>query len=566
MTKKKNLFTFFKKVKKQNEDDYIFDVDVEKGLYVGAGVNLTPEKNVDHPVEPVYIDWGDLAGHFVVYGTTRVGKTRLMVSLIRQCILKGMDIMVVEPKGSEGQETIAWILEFAEEAKRMRDFNYISPMFKDLSSSFNPLFGMSNEEIASLVSTLIPAKEDFYKTMGYTITFAVLIGLQFIERAEGYDNVSKAITAEFKRIYSGNANIIDEELSISNPDLAERASEPKQYLSLQEMDPPYRSLVTFLDIANYSTKDGLNLILDIVKKITPDQYDTDNPLEIDKLNKLKQEAVSSLTEQAEKDDNYFGKVGSSFNNTIKQLSTGDVGEILCSTKINPVLDGFKNKNHGQILIIQPYPLIYKTTSDAFVRVFFAMFTSAFGNIGAAGRKFPREIALFIDEGGAILYPGIEHLFNKAGGLGLRIMIFSQSFADYKAELGEDLAAIVNDNTNTKVYMLMNDVSSRETVAKSFGTVMQQSASYQGSKIDMRVGAGETEKPLLTSAHVGKMQKQEFLLQNKKGYFLCVAPNQYDPGIWVETPLTDIEGLYDDFASKYVTMIEEEKENKEFGEL
>lgn len=550
------MFNFFKK--EEEKEEYIFDVDLDKGLYVGAGTKLVPELNVDHPVEPIYIDWGDLAGHLVVYGTTRVGKTRLMVSLIRQCVLRGMDIMIVEPKGSKGQETIAWILEFAEEADRLRDFKYISPMFKDLSIAFNPLYGLSNEEIASLVSTLIPAKDDFYITMGYTITFAILIGLEFIEKAEGKQAVAKSIETEFKRVYSGNANIIDEDNNISDPDLAERTSEPKQYKSLEEMDPPYRTLVTFSDIATYSTQQGLNIILDSVNKITPEQYNAEDKKEISDLNRLKAEAIRALSEQAEKDQSYFSKVASSFNITIQQLSTGDLGEILCSTKINPVMDGFKNKNHGQILVIQPYPLKYKKASDAFVRVFFAMFTAAFGDIGAAGRTLPRELALFIDEGGSVLYPGVEHLFNKAGGLGMRIMIFSQSFADYKAELGLEIAEIVNDNTNTKIYMLMNDITSREVVAKSFGTVMSATAGYMGSKLDMRVSTGEGEKPIMTSAHVAQMQKQEFLLQTRIGTFLCVAPDQLDPDYWVETPMTETEILYQNFAERYASQVATEE--------
>ena len=544
--------------KEKKVEEYVFDIDLDRGLYLGAGTNIIPETNKDHPVEPVFIDWSHLAGHLVVYGTTRVGKTRLMVSLIRQCILNGQDIMVVEPKGSKGQETIAWILEFAEEADRLRDITYISPMFKNLSMAFNPVYGLSNEEIASLVSTLIPAKDDFYIVMGYTITFAILIGLEFIEKAEGKVAVGKSIEREFKRVYSGNSNIIDEEANLSDPDLSERSAEPKQYKSLEEIDPPYRTLVTFSDIATYSTQQGLNIILDTVNKITNEQYDTEDKKEIAELNRLKSEAIRAISEQAEKDQSYFSKVASSFNITIQQLSTGDLGEILCSTKINPVMDGFKNTNHGQILIVQPYPLKYKKASDAFVRVFFAMFTAAFGDIGAAGRVFPREIFLFIDEGGSVLYPGIEHLFNKAGGLGLRIMIFSQSFADYEAELGPELSKIVNDNTNTKIYMLMNDIQSREQVSASFGKVMMASAGYMGSKLDMRVSTGEAEKELLTSAHVAQMQKQEFLLQTNIGSYLCVAMSQPDPDYWVETPRTETEILYDDYASRYVTSIEKEE--------
>jgi len=346
--------------KKEVKEDYNFDIDLEKGLYVGAGVELKREKGYTPEVEPIFIEWSDLAGHLAVYGTTRVGKTRLMVSLIRQCILRGMDILVVEPKGSVGQETIAWILEFAQEAGRLRDYKYISPMFKNLSIPFNPLFGLSNEEISSLVSTLIPAKDDFYITMGYTITFAILKGLEFLEMAEGKEHVAKLIRKEYERVSSGNANIINSLDNISDPDLATRVILPKNGQTLEDIDPPYRSLITFADIATYSTQEGLNAILSHVEKITEEQFNVDTDSQREDLKRLKAEAIRALREQAEKDSSYFSKVASSFNITIQQLSSGDLGEILCSTKINPIMDGFKNSNHGQIVVVQPYPLKYQS--------------------------------------------------------------------------------------------------------------------------------------------------------------------------------------------------------------
>ena len=550
------MFNFLKRKK---EEKSIFGPDLEKGIYIGSGVELSADRNKEMEMEPIFIEWGDLAGHLAVYGTTRVGKTRLMVAIIRQCILAGKDIMVVEPKGSVGQETIAWILEFAAEAGRLRDYKYISPMFKDLSTKFNPLFGLSNEEIASLVSTLIPAKDEFYITIGYTITFSILKGLEFLEKAEGKEYVNKLIKKEYERVSSGNANIINSLDNVSDPDLATRVILPQNGQTLEDIDPPYRSLITFADIATYSTQEGLNAILSHVQKITEEQFNAETEGEKADLRRLKAEAIRALREQAEKDSSYFSKVASSFNVTIQQLSSGDLGDILCSTKINPIMDGFRNENHGQILIIQPFPLKYKKASDAFVKVFFAMFTAAFGDIGASGRKLPRELFLFIDEGGSVLYPGVEHLFNKAGGLGLRIMIFTQSFADYDAELGPEISKIVNDNTNTKIYMKMNDLASRTEIADSFGSTMEATNTYMASKLDMRISTGDSEKALFTPAHIAKLQKQEFLLQRKEGFYFCVGPIQYDPDSLVQTPTTESEDLYLMFGENFASVIQEDKQ-------
>jgi len=549
-----------------------FDIDLEKGLYIGSGVKLVSDSEEDLiTVKGMYLKWGDLNGHVSVYGTTRVGKTRLMVSILRQCILRGMNILIVEPKGAvgdkkdeegnsvgAGQETLSWILQFAEEAGRLRDFRYISPKFSDLSVKFNPLFALTNEEISSLVSTIIPAEDEFFVAMGEQITMCVLLGLDFLERVEGEESINKIIDREYKSFYASGSNIIDKEYEISNPDLAERVMSLGEDYEIENIRPPYRSLVTFSDLSSYTTQEGVQAILHFVTKTTPDLYNTKDPKVISDLNRLKMEAIKALTEMANKDKQYFSKVSSSFNIIMQKLSTGDLGKILCSVKINPLLDRFFS-DRGQIIFIQPWPLIYKDTSKAFVRIFFSVITAYLGNIGASGRSPKREICLFVDEGGAVLYSGVEDLFNKAGALGLRIFIFTQSFADYGAVLGEDIAKIINDNTNIKIYMRMNDQGSKELVADSFSTIKRASTKYMGSKLDMRISSASEDIEVLTPAHISDMQKQEFLLQYGEGRYYCCAPFQYDPEVLFKMPEIHMEKSIIKNVNKFQATISKEGE-------
>lgn len=545
------------------KEDGHFDIDISRGLYIGAGVSIASEdEENDSTVKGIFINWGDLRGHLSVYGTTRVGKTRLMVSLIRQCILRGMDILVVEPKGAVGkkvdeenkdlfvgQETFSWVMQFAEEAGRLRDIRYISPKFHEMSSKFNPLYALTNEEIASLVATIIPSDDEFFAVIGRQITMAILLGLEFLEQIEGEEVIQQIISAEYKKVFGTGSNIVNAKLALSNPDLAERVINVNSTDSLDTVSPPYRSLVTFADLATYATQEGVQAILQFVKKHDRNSYSGFGNKKIMELERMREEAFKALSEMAEKDKQYYSKVSTTFNTVLQQMSTGDLGRILCSVKINPLLDRFFSER-GQIIIIQPWPLIYKDASKSFVRIFFAVITSYLGNIGASGRALRREIAMFIDEGGAVLYAGVEDLFNKAGGLGLNIFIFTQSFADYSSGLGEEVAKIVNDNTNIKIYMRMNDQASREQVQASFGTMKKKTTKYMGSKIDMRISSDNTEVDIMSPAHIGNMQKQEFLLQYGEGRFYCVAPTQDEPSLAIEMPDVHMERSIKKFSKKF----------------
>ncbi|MFL1707508.1 type IV secretory system conjugative DNA transfer family protein [Campylobacter sp. MOP7] len=546
-------------VKEYSVDD--FKIDIKKGLYLGAAIPLVGSETERRTIKPLYIDWGHTAGHVAVYGTTRVGKTRLMASMIKQCIERGMDVLVVEPKGAVGnkvdendndigvgQETLGWITQFAEESGRLNDLKYVSPMFPKISECFNPLFGMSNEEISSLISTIIPAKEEFFTAMGYQITMCVLLGFEVLEKAHGKKYINKKIENEYKRHYGSEKTELERE-EPRRPDIVDMVIDGENNIYANTI-PPSRVLVTLADIAEWSTQSGIKGLLEQVRRQRKIDMQDLEAEEMRDLEILKEEAIRALSEIAQKDMGFFSKVSSSFNLIMSQLSTGNLGRILCSTKINPFRDGFMDRKRGQIVMIQPFPLIFKTASDAFVRIFFAMITSFYGNIGATGRGAPRELAFFVDEGGAVLFPGVEHAFNKIGGLGGRMFIFTQSFADYQSELGEEIAKIVNDNTNTKIFMRMNDNTSRQIVADTFGKIKAENNKYMGSKLDMRITATMDDREILLPAHMGDMQKQEFLLQYGEGRFYCCAPFQPDPDIMFIAPTIESEQIFGSMAPRF----------------
>ena len=130
------------------------------------------------------------------------------------------------------------------------------------------------------------------------------------------------------------------------------------------------------------------------------------------------------------------------------------------------------RGHRIIFMVISFVIFIVTpvfSSDIVSRTLLSMIQSFIGR-----RYLSREdsvkppLSIYIDEASNIIYPGIEDLFNKAGGAGVWIQAFTQSQADMEAEIGAERAKKILDNTNTKIFMRVNDVSTAEYISDYSG--------------------------------------------------------------------------------------------------
>jgi len=526
--------------------------NISNGLFIGFGKSLT---NENEPVIPIYVPWKDLNGHTIVFGTTRVGKTRLMMSFVDQMIEAGMDLIIVDPKGSKGQEIIGWVLEYLEKHGKLTSFKYTSPMFAEMSMLFNPLFYLTNDEIKSLVKNIIQADEEFYKNMGADVSYAIALALEYIEKTMNPELIKDKIREAYLAL-ENHGNIADEINNIINPDLAERVANPQKPEGGELDTPPLRKLMTFADIERYSSKEGCTELLDYINGLNEELIEVELTAE---LQSLRRQAIVNLEKIIKKPDDYFIKVGSSYESVISQLSNGQVGKILSIIKVNPIIDALYDTTKSSVIVVQPFPLVFSEASDTLVKMFFNMLSSLFGRIGASGRGLPRQVGLLVDEGGAVLYEGVKDLFNKAGGLGLRLMIFTQSFSDIDDAVGEDVSRIISDNSNVKIYLRMNDEQSRERVSKAFGVKKQLSDSSGGTKRDVRSMVQRTEENILNDSHVSELPNQTFLFQHGPRKYLIRGPFVPDPKCFIKMPkliseitLDEADLIREEFLAKKLT--------------
>lgn len=546
-------------------------IDIERGLYLGHGVKMSGDCALD--VEPVYVNWGDLHSHFQIFGTTRMGKTRLMAFVERQLIEKGDHVIIVDPKGSEGQEILGWTLNFASQSGRAGDWVYCSPAFHDISMKFNAIYGMVNEEISSTIENMIEADEQFYTDIANEITMSSLLSLEFLERVGDplvveMMTLNENVKANYtEKLNEQNRYIHGEEYDktinsfrlekyfledLSGDDKAKWEQRVKAAYAkvMEQYNPrsgalPLRSFVTFRDLAQFSNIEKIISLKAAVEKTYESAVREYNAAKEGRIEShiteadlhLGQEALREIEKVAGRDATYFSKVSSTYATTLTKLSTGDVGRILCDCRINPLRDRLVSDDKGVVMTMQPFPLVYDTAANTMVKVLLSMLSSIVGEIGQSGRSMPRRINLLIDEAGAVVSEQVaKNLANKGGGLGMSLFLFSQSLADYVDKLGQEGAAILADNMNTKGFFRVNHNDSADEMAQMIGTKKVGAATYTTSdNREGRAQARTNEEELVPKALLQQLDPRTWVLKSGNAVYMMSSAYQDDPPIAVLLP-------------------------------
>jgi conjugal transfer pilus assembly protein TraD len=147
---------------------------------VGSGVNLS---NV-HKKLTITVRESDRSGHFGCFGTTRVGKTKLIENIIEQDISKGYNVVLIDPKGDP--ELFSKLVQAAAEAGRLNEIMLLSPIYTEYSIMLDPLaYYYMEDELVDHVISGIKAKEDYFIAIAYEVTQAVVSGLALQARQKG---------------------------------------------------------------------------------------------------------------------------------------------------------------------------------------------------------------------------------------------------------------------------------------------------------------------------------------------------------------------------------------------
>ena len=120
----------------------------EPWTHIGTGIHL------DHPQTVLELGFPDSyrKGHFWCFGTTRVGKTRIVEHIIEQDIRKGYSVVAIDPKGDI--DLFSKITQIAKDTDRLEDLMLITPIFPQYSAILDPLssYYMPEELVAHITA------------------------------------------------------------------------------------------------------------------------------------------------------------------------------------------------------------------------------------------------------------------------------------------------------------------------------------------------------------------------------------------------------------------------------
>jgi len=431
--------------------------------FLGYGACLqTPDK-----VKKIFLKDADRKGHLFGFGSTRIGKTRLIELMMEQDIRKGYSLAFFDPKGDI--EIFSKIVQIAYEENRQDELCLVTPIFPECSARMDPLaYYYMPEELVSHVVSGIKAKEEFFINIAYETTFVIILSLLFFAR------------------------IKNERPNLNFNSVKERAS----YTDLKNLEAQLKD------------------------------YENDPEAE---------EILASLRQILASPQDYFSKVSSSLRTVLTSLSTGSVGSIIGKAKSNNFI---KRLEEGKrvILIVQTGSLLTRKTAHIVARVLLSMIQSFVGRIYLSGRTINPPLCVYMDEASNLLYMGVEDLFNKAGGAGVWMHAFTQSIADIEAELGPASARKILDNTNSKIFMRVNDPNTANYIAEYSGMVKRFSPILSlGGGITVR----EVEESLVRPENVLNLQLRDFYLFTFAGAFKGKAGLVKEPYLKITFPRVEV---------------------------
>jgi len=395
--------------------------------------------------EPVYTDLSERVAHLVVYGTTRVGKTRLLEIGATQDIHRGDVVIVIDPKGDA--ELMKRCYAEACRAGRIDNFHLFHLGFPGVSSRYNAIGNFSRiTQVATRLTNPLPSAGNSAAFREFCWRFANIIAraISALGRKPVYREVLYSINdieplfLEYSRHWLARSGPADweHELAAIRTRAAGQRSIPRH---LEGRSPEAVAVLQFL------RRHGIH-----------------------------EPVLEGLASVFKYDRTYFDKLVSSLGPLLEKLTTGPVADLLSPdyfdiTDPRPIFDWQKVIRQGGIVYVGLDALTDAAVAMAVGNSMFADLVSVAGEIYKHGQD--RKVSLHLDEFSDLAGDEFVPMANKIGGAGFQLNIYTQTSADLEARLGSRAKAEqVVGNLNTVVMFRVKNVATAEQLTQGLPEV------------------------------------------------------------------------------------------------
>lgn len=392
---------------------------------------------------PVAVPLAHTEGHLLAVGTTGAGKTRLFDLLVTQAVLRGEAVVIVDPKGDPDlRRAAAEACRLAGEPQR---FVYFHPAFPAESARIDPLRSFNRAtELASRVAALIPSEtgNDPFKAFGQMALANVVQGLL----ATGERPTLRALRRHLEGGPEGLVlRVLTAHLDAHLPGWTEAAR--GQFRGARDTGARAAALVAYY---RESARD-----------------------------RAPSTVVDGLVSMFEHERVHFSKMVASLMPVLAMLTAGELGPLLSPLADDPddrrrLTSMAEVIERGQVAYVGLDALSDGMVGSAIGSILLADLTAVAGDRYNHGVGL-RPVTVFVDEAAEVVNDPFIQLLNKGRGARVRLVIATQTFADFAARTGSEAKARqVLGNVNNLVALRVLDADTQRYVTDSLPKVRLRS--------------------------------------------------------------------------------------------
>ena len=433
-----------------------------------------------HAIEPqetsVTMQLSERVGHTLVLGTTRVGKTRLAEVLITQDIHRGDVVIVFDPKGDA--DLLRRVYTEAQRAGRGDKFTMFHLGHPELSARYNAIGSFSRiTEVATRIANQLPSEGNAaaFKEFAWRFVNIIARALIALSRRPDYSQVRQHINdieplfVEYAINYLGEHGPKGWRKAV---DLLEKGLDEKT-LPMALRGRMKRALAFY---------------------------------EYVRENNIHDPVLDGLMGAFKYDRTFFDKIVSSVGPLMEKLTSGQVADLLAPDYADtdderPILDWKHVIRRRGIVYIGLDALSDVTVASAVGNSMFADLVSVAGDLykfglngslpadGSDDDKLP--INIHADEFNELIGQEFIPLLNKAGGCGMQVTAYTQTWSDIEARLGNAAkAGQVTGNFNTLLMLKVKELRTAELLTDQLEQVELQSVmTVSGVTDGSQIGSG-----------------------------------------------------------------------------